>query len=296
MSSTASCEVCGAPALARVGGVQFCARCALQIDTGAPIPRRRAGRRWARLVAGVGAGLVLAVGGIAAAAYWANTPSGRITQTEPIVAEGSAGAATAPEVLHANRLSAAAADYAESVATWALCVTRASYRGLEPALVLEFCASLQPASLDPSEYEEGSPSEPIMATAPLPRSAGHVLEGLDESPTPFKPLPPPTDQDASETTPVETAPGEPPPERSPVATPPSSPAESADEAPEPVPVEDDATDDVPGDDDEGRDGDDEGGDWDDESGDGDDEGGDGDDGDDDDDDDDDEDDDDDDDD
>ena len=129
MSSTASCEVCGAPALARVGGVQFCARCALQVGTDAPIPRRRAGSRRARLVAGLGAGLVLAVGGIAAAAYWANAPSGPITQTEPIVAEGSAGTAAAPEVLHANRLSAAAADYAESVATWALCVAESFRSG-----------------------------------------------------------------------------------------------------------------------------------------------------------------------
>jgi hypothetical protein len=264
--------------LARVGGVQFCARCALQIDADAPIQRRRAGSRWARLVAGLGAGLVLVVGGIAAAAYWANEPTGPITQTEPFVAEGSAGTAAAPEVLHANRLSAAAADYAESVAAWALCVTEASDRGLEPALVLEFCASLQPAPLDPSEYEEGSPSGPVMATAPVPGPAGHVLEGLDEHPTPVEPLPPPTDQEPSETMPVETAPDEPSPGRSPVATPPSSPAASDDEAGEPVPVEDDASDgasddddddegddaDDDDDDDEGDDDDDEGDDDDDE--------------------------------
>jgi len=113
MSSTPACEVCGAPALARVGGVPFCAPCALTIDPDRPIPRRSSFRRLARPIAALSVVALLVVSGVALAAFWPSAPT--VPGGDAVGSNGFMAAADHDESPYPegepSDLSAAARDY-----------------------------------------------------------------------------------------------------------------------------------------------------------------------------------------
>ena len=174
MSTTSSCEVCGAPALARVGGIPFCAPCALQIGEETRVLSRPTRARWVRRVAGLGLAATLVIGALGAAAQ-VTGPSNRADSRR--LAPSANGAAAAPVVFEADQLSRDAQDYAARVTRWADCVAEAAARGGDESQVLEDCLALQPNPLDPIiAAEEGE--RPVLAMPSRP-SGGHVLEGTD---------------------------------------------------------------------------------------------------------------------
>ncbi len=181
MSSTPSCEVCTAPAVARVGGVPFCARCAVSVDPTGPLPRRSAVRRRARPIVALGLVAGLLGAGLAVAALRANQPAvvGAVAADSPRpFAAAETKQDPSPQL---SELGAAAQDYASAVGTWADCVSAGSSGTLDAARILERCASLRPEPLDASDF--GLPGiPPVLAMGSRATPMGHVLEGLDDAP------------------------------------------------------------------------------------------------------------------
>lgn len=180
MSSTPACDVCGAPALARVGGVPFCAPCALTIDPDGPIPRRSVFRRWEKPAGAAGVVAMLLVSGVALAAFWPSAPAvpgGDAGGSSVVMAAPNHDVSPYMEG-EPSALSVVAQGYASAVAAWADCVSAASGEGMDASLVLERCSSLRPDPLDDTGFGTGAPP-PVLTMQSSGASMGHEIEGLD---------------------------------------------------------------------------------------------------------------------